>query len=180
MATRKVDENTKAVAADDALADDDTADNVGGVVTATDPDPNAETLTYTLGGADADKFRVRGNGQIEVGSGTDLDYETKTTYMVTLAAEDSFGSSSSIDVTIMVNPIDEVPTIRRVASENQPPVFPSDTATRSVVEGTAAGADIGAPCDGRGPRCWRRVDLHPGRDRRCFVQHRQNHRPVAD
>ena len=78
---------------------------------ATDPDPNAEDLTYTLGGADAAKFRVRDNGQIEVGSGTDLDYETETTYMVTLTAEDSFGSSSSIDVTIEINPIDEAPEI---------------------------------------------------------------------
>ena len=111
MATRKVDENTEAVAADDAVENDDTADNVGGVVMATDPDPNAETPTYTLGGADAAKFRVRSNGQIEVGAGTKLDYETKTTYMVTLTAEDSFGSSSSIAVTIMVNPIDEVPEI---------------------------------------------------------------------
>ena len=113
MATRKVDENTEAVAADDALADaaEDTADNVGGVVMATDPDPNAETPTYTLGGTDAAKFRVRANGQIEVGAGTELDYETKQTYMVTVMAEDSFGSSSSIDVTIMVNPIDEAPEI---------------------------------------------------------------------
>ena len=113
MATRKVDENTKAVAADDAVEDvsEDVADNVGAVVMATDPDPNAETLTYALGGTDADKFRVRANGQIEVGSGTELDYETKTTYMVTLTAEDSFSSSSSIDVTIEVNPIDEVPVI---------------------------------------------------------------------
>ena len=84
---------------------------MGAVITATDPDPNAETPTYTLGGADAAKFRVRANGQIEVGSGTKLDYETKTTYMVTLTAEDSFGSSSSIAVTIMVNNIDEVPEI---------------------------------------------------------------------
>ena len=147
MATRKVDENTEAVAADDALADgsEDTADNVGGVVMATDPDPNAETPTYTLGGADAAKFRVRANGQIEVGSGTELDYETKQTYMVTLKAEDSFGSSSSIDVTIEVNPIDEVPVIRRVDSENQPPEFHSDADTRSVVEGTPAGEDIGTP-----------------------------------
>ena len=39
-------------AADDdaADADDDAADNVGSVVTATDPDPNTETPTYTLGG----------------------------------------------------------------------------------------------------------------------------------
>ncbi len=112
MATRKVDENTEALATDDAAdATDVTDDNVGAVVMATDPDPNAETPTYTLGGDDAAKFRVRANGQIEVGSGTKLDYETKQTYMVTLTAEDSFGSSSSIDVTIMVNPIDEVPDI---------------------------------------------------------------------
>ena len=121
MATRMVDENTGAYAADDALANDhpdiaaNRMDDVGSVVKATDPDPNAETevLTYTLGGADAAKFRVRTNGQIEVGSGTELDYETKRTYMVTLTAEDSFASSSSIDVTIEVNPIDEVPEIRK-------------------------------------------------------------------
>ena len=124
--TRKVDENTKALAGsddDDApTATDDAADNVGSVVTATDPDPNTEALIYTLGGDDADKFRVRNNGQIEVGAGTELDEETKDTYMVTVKAEDSFGESASIMVTIMVTDVDEAPTIRRVASENQPPV----------------------------------------------------------
>ena len=147
MATRKVDENTEAVAADDALADgsEDVADNVGAVVMATDPDPNAETPTYTLGGADAAKFRVRANGQIEVGSGTELDYETKPSYMVTLTAEDSFGSSSSIDVTIMVNPIDEAPVIMRAPDANVAPEFASDTTSRTVAENTVAGEDIGNP-----------------------------------
>ena len=111
--TRKVAENTEAVAADDALADDaeDVADNVGSVITATDPDPNTEALIYTLGGANADKFRVRDNGQIEVGAGTELDYETKDTYMVTVMAEDSFGESASIMVTIMVTDVDEAPDV---------------------------------------------------------------------
>ena len=147
MATRKVDENTKAVAADDVLADDseNVADNVGAVVMATDPDPNAEMPTYTLGGADAAKFRVRANGQIEVGSGTKLDYETKQTYMVTLMAEDSFASSSSIMVTIMVNPIDEMPVIMRALDANLAPEFASATITRTVAENTAAGENIGTP-----------------------------------
>ena len=148
MATRKVDENTEAVAADDAAednTDDNTDDNVGSVVTATDPDPNAETPTYTLGGADAAKFRVRANGQIEVGSGTELDYETKQTYMVTLTAEDSFASSSSIDVTIMVDPIDEVPEIMKAPDANVAPEFASATTSRTVVENTVAGKDIGNP-----------------------------------
>ena len=145
--TRKVGENTEAVAADDALANasEDVADNVGAVVMATDPDPNAETPTYTLGGADATKFRVRANGQIEVGSGTKLDYETKTTYMVTLTAKDSFGESASIAVTIMVNPIDEAPEIMRAPDANVAPEFASATITKTVVENRAAGEDIGNP-----------------------------------
>ena len=137
-ATRKVDENTKAVATDDALAD---ADDVTGRQRGQrwswppTPTPTLRTLTYTLGGDDAAKFRVRDNGQIEVGSGTKLDYETKTTYMVTLTAEDSFGSSSSIAVTIMVNPIDEVPEIRRgTAVGNVAPEFHSATTSRTVAE----------------------------------------------
>ena len=125
--TRKVEENTKADANDDALADeaDVTSDNVGHVVMAEDPDPNADALTYTLGGTDASKFRVRGNGQIEVGAGTKLDYETKDTYMVTVMAEDSFGDSASIMVTIMVTDMDEAPEIMRAPDANVPPEFAS-------------------------------------------------------
>ena len=68
-----------------------------------------------------------------------LDYETETTYMVTLKAEDSFGASSSIDVTIEVNPIDEVP----VVSGEETPEYPEDgrgavtTYTAADPEGTA-------------------------------------------
>ena len=115
--TRKVEENAEAV--DDS--DDDAMDNVGSPVTANDPDPNADPLTYTLGGTDASKFRVRQDdtitpnedegGQIEVGADTKLDYETKTTYMVTVMAEDSFGDSASIMVTITVTDLNEGPDI---------------------------------------------------------------------
>ena len=112
-ATREVEEKTGANATDDAAADDAevVTDNVGSVIAAKDPDPNADPLIYTLSGADAGSFRVRDNGQIEVGAGTKLDYETKDTYMVTLTAEDSFGASASIMVTIMVTDLDEPPKI---------------------------------------------------------------------
>ena len=120
MATRKVEENTKALAGasgeadadDDAIADN-TADNVGTALTATDTkaDGDPETLTYSLGGMDAGSFRVRQNGQIEVAAGTELDYETKSTYMVTVIATDPFNASASIDVTIMVTDLDEAPEI---------------------------------------------------------------------
>ena len=86
-------------------------DNVGSALTAADPDPNIELLIYTLSGDDAGSFRVRNNGQIEVGAGAKLDYETKDTYMVTLTAEDSFGDSDSIMVTITVTDMDETPAV---------------------------------------------------------------------
>ena len=147
--TRKVGENTKALAgeADDdtAAADDETEDNVGSVITANDPDPNPELLIYTLGGADADKFRVRSNGQIEVGAGTKLDYETKDTYMVTVMAEDSFGESASIMVTIMVTDVDEVPVISvgvgGLAVTGQSAIDYAEDGTGMVATYSAAGPD---------------------------------------
>ena len=135
--TREVEENAKADSTNDA------ADDVGRLVIATDPDPNDEMLTYTLGGADAAKFRVRDTGQIEVGAGTMLDYETKTSYMVTVMAEDSFGSSASIMVTIIVTDVDEEPEIMRAPDANVAPEFASATTNRTVAENTAAGEYIG-------------------------------------
>ena len=100
MAERSVEENSVATTP------------VGNPVTAMDPDPNSDTLIYTLSGADAGLFKMGNNGQIEVGAGTKLDYETRrTTYMVTLSAEDSFGASASINVTIMVTDMDEKPDV---------------------------------------------------------------------
>ena len=154
MATRKVEENTKALAGnddDDAAEDDaeDPADNVGAALTATDPkaDGSPETLIYSLEGPDAASFRVRQNGQIEVEAGTMLDFETKRTYMVTVIAADPFDESSSIDVTIMVTDLDEAPKITEGEVVNQPPTFPSAIANRSVPENTAAGENIGSPVE---------------------------------
>ena len=140
--TRKVEEN--AVAVDDADPDVAT-DNVGRPVTANDPDPNDDQLTYTLGGTDKDSFTVKDDGQIEVGAGTKLDYETKQTYMVTLMAEDSFGASASIVVTIMVTDMDEAPEIMRTPDANVAPEFASAMTSRTVAENMAAGEDIGNP-----------------------------------
>ena len=50
-------------------------------------------------------------GQISVKAGTKLDYETKSTYMVTVTATDPGGLSASIDVTIKVTDVNEAPEI---------------------------------------------------------------------
>ena len=100
------DETTRNVAEDAA---EDTV--VGTPVAATDAN-TLDTLTYTLGGVDAGSFSINNaNGQISVGEGVTLDTETKSTYVVTVTAEDPGKLSSTIKVTIMVTDVDEDPSL---------------------------------------------------------------------
>ena len=71
---------------------------MGAAVAATDPD--GDTLTYTLTGADAASFTIDGNGQIKVGQGTSLDYETKTSYSVTVNVSDGKDAQGAADTAV--------------------------------------------------------------------------------
>ena len=83
---------------------------VGDAVEAVDADN--DVLVYTISGDDADAFDViAATGQITVGPGTSLDFETRTSYMVTLTVSDPSGASDTIDVNIEVTNVDEPPTI---------------------------------------------------------------------
>ena len=105
---------------------------IGDPVTATDPEGN--TLTYSLGGTDADAFGIdEANGQLRTSAA--LDYETRSSYSVTVVAEDSEGASASIEVTISVTDEDE----------NEPPSFDPTDNMRSVAENTEPGQAIGDP-----------------------------------
>ena len=119
-ATRTVAENTGAGV------------NIGRPVAATDAD-SGDTLTYTLGGADAAAFDIISTtGQLKTKAA--LDYETKAAYTVTVTVDDG-SFTVSIAVTINVNNINDVA-----------PVFiEGPSTTRSVVENTASGVDIGRP-----------------------------------
>ena len=73
-------------------------------------DPNDDNLTYNLGGADMASFSIgRTNGQLSTKA--KLDYETKSSYMVTVTATDPRGLSDSVDVTIMVVDDNEAPEV---------------------------------------------------------------------
>ncbi len=110
--------------------------NIGTVVYATDA--NNDPLTYTLGGTDATSFDIETTtGQLKTKAV--LDYETKTSYAVTVAASDGKGGTNSIAVTINVTDLEE-----RVA--NSPPVFTDgESITLSIAENTVAGTNIGSP-----------------------------------
>ena len=126
-ATREVPENTEA------------GGNIGAPVTANDPD-TGDTLTYTLEGADADSFDIdSASGQIQTKIGVTYDHETKSSYSVTVKADDNNGGTAAIDVTITV------------ADVNEPPEFDSATAAREVPENTEAGGNIGAPVTAADP-----------------------------
>ena len=67
------------------------------------------------------------------------DHEVKSSYSVTVKADDNNGGTATIDVTITV------------ADVNEPPEFDSATATREVPENTEAGENIGAPVTANDP-----------------------------
>ena len=94
--TREVAENTAA------------GEDIGGPVTATDDEDGA--LAYSLIGADAASLTIgRTSGQIRTKAA--LDYETKSSYTVTVTATDPDGLSDSATVTITVTDVDEDPVV---------------------------------------------------------------------
>ena len=93
--TRSVAENTTA------------STNIGTAIAATDAD-SGDTLRYTLGGTDAASFAiVSTSGQLQ--TRVALDFETKSSYAVTVSVSDGNGGSDSIGVTITVTDVNEQP-----------------------------------------------------------------------
>ena len=91
--TRSVAENTPSGA------------NIGAPVAATDAD-SGDTLGYTLGGTDFKSFGIHLNtGQLLTQAA--LDFETKSSYAVTVSVSDGNGGTDSIEVTITVTDVDE-------------------------------------------------------------------------
>ena len=110
--------------------------NIGTAVAATDADN--DTLTYTLGGIDAASFNIESTtGQLKTSAA--LDYETKSTYAVTITVSDS-DLTDTTTVTINVSDIDETSKAERAV--NIP-----DNNLRAKIEdalGKASGAPISA------------------------------------
>ena len=113
--------------------------DIGAAVAAIDPD-TGDTLTYTLEGADLDSFDIdSASGQIQTKSGVTYDHEIKSSYSVTVKADDNNGGTATIDVTITV------------ADVNEPPKFSVETASSTIAENTTTGVAIGAPVTATDP-----------------------------
>ena len=122
-------------------------DAIGDPVEATDPDTKADpldTLTYALDTTTGDHANLEidtGTGQLKVKDA--LDYETKSSYTVTVQVRDSLSAAGVADTvwddTIVVN--------ISVGDVNEAPVFTAGAGplNRSVAENAGANANVGLP-----------------------------------
>ena len=92
-----------------------------GTIIPTDED-TGETFTYTLSGTDAFSFEISG-GSLKLKKEISADYETKTSYSVTVSITDSGGNTTSRDYFISVNNLLDVGLIddeRIINAESEP------------------------------------------------------------
>ena len=117
--------------------------DIGTPIAATDAD-STDTLTYSLAGQDSDAFSIVGTtGQLRTNAA--LDYETKTSYTVSVNVTDGNGGSDSISVTINVTDVANEGTEQTPVSTNNVPSFTDgDSTTRSIAENTVSGTNIGS------------------------------------
>ena len=114
--------------------------DIGAPVTATDPEDDG--LTYSLGGADQAAFSLdTATGQLQTKRA--LDYETKSSYAVTITVRDG----KDVDDNPEVSPtIDDTITVTiTVTDVNDFPVFTVPPATRLIAENTPVGQALGSP-----------------------------------
>ena len=83
--------------------DENYVGSVVGAITVVDPNTN-DDFTYVLGGEDASNFEVVG-GELRVKSGSWFDYETKSTYTVSITVIDQGGLSTVQTFNINVNDV---------------------------------------------------------------------------
>ena len=117
--TRYVIEEVKGaplVANKDGVTPPDSADPVMAALD-TDDNPSTEAdrkLTYSLGGSDRSLFTIASTtGQVSLRGSTMLDYESRTTYTVTVTATDPSLESATMTLTIEVVDDDERPTFSK-------------------------------------------------------------------
>ena len=126
---------------------ENTTGNIGAPVAATDPDDR--TLTYSLSGTDATSFTINtSTGQLQTADQVELNYETKSSYEVTVSVRDSKATDGTADTVTDAT----IAVTITVTDVNEPPTFPAATPTTySVVENTGERVDIGAPVSATDP-----------------------------
>ncbi len=115
------------------VSEDAVAGTQVGTVSATDPDAG-DTLTYSVvSGNEAEKFAIDASAGVITVAGT-LDYETASSYTLTVEASDGKGGTARATVTIGVVEV----------ADTGAPVFGASAYAFSVIEGASVGSTVGA------------------------------------
>ena len=64
------------------------------IATSSASDPEAQTITYSISGTGSENFAIDADGNVTVASS--LDYETTTSYALTLTASDGSNSTQKL------------------------------------------------------------------------------------
>ena len=113
-----VNETPTAISLSASAIDENSAGAVIGDLTTTDVDAD-DTHTYTLSGTDAASFEVVG-GQLKLISSASANFETKSSYSVTVTSSDAGGLTNSQDFSVTVNDINDAPTLANaIADQSQ-------------------------------------------------------------
>ena len=102
-------------------------------------DIDGDDLIYTLEGTDAASFNFV-QAQRRLKTDAALDYETKSSYAVTMKADDGYGGTATLTVTVNVTDVNEPP-----AAPGAPTVGPTADSTTSLDVSWTAPGNAGKP-----------------------------------
>ena len=106
-----VDDVNEAPSLSNSLAASSFAENVSAgttIATASATDPESQTITYSLSGTGSGNFAVDSSGNITLAAG--LDYETATSYSLTLSASDGVNTTTNT-LAISISDVNEAPSL---------------------------------------------------------------------
>ena len=103
-----VNDNPTAVALSSSSFDENTSGSDVGTLSSTDEDTD-DTFTYALSGTDQDFFELSGT-TLKLKEASSADFETKSSYDVTITTTDAGGLSKAQDLTVNVTDVNESPT----------------------------------------------------------------------
>ena len=106
---------------------------VVGILTTDDVDVG-DTHTYSLSGDDASLFEVV-NGELKLKAGVSADYESKSTYAVTVTTTDGSGSTFAQSFNVAITDVNEAPTAISLSASS------IDENTTGAVVGTLTTTD---------------------------------------
>ena len=107
-----------------SIAENPAADATVGAAIPAATDPEGDPLAYALEGADADSFSFDASiRQIRTAAGVSYDHEAKSSYTVTVTADDRVGGIGIVTVTVRITDVDEKP-----ATPAAPSVTPAEGA----------------------------------------------------